>query len=116
MGEPWRPTEQPECEPDCTCHTLTPEPMTASERSMRWPEVPAEPAGGGDRLRAYWDRDPSPVAEPPEPKGAAGVIHTQVHVPSQVDSIETRVEGGGDPGHVNLIRRILNATNRKDKP
>jgi hypothetical protein len=58
------------------------------------------------------DTDPSPVAEPPEPKGAAGTVHAQVHVPSQVDSIEIHVEGGG-PGHVNLIRRILNATNRK---
>lgn len=79
---------------------------------MRWPGVPAEPAGGGDRLQSFWSADPSPVAEPPEPKGAAGTIHTQVHVPSQVDSIEIHVEGGGGPGHVNLIRRILNATRR----
>ncbi|GAA2159279.1 hypothetical protein [Glycomyces lechevalierae] len=40
--------------------------MTRNDRLMHWPDVPPEPAGGGDRL-ARWirDTDPEPATEPP---------------------------------------------------
>jgi hypothetical protein len=43
--------------------------MTRNERAMNWPDLPNEPAGGGDRLsRWIEDTDPAPVEPPPEPK------------------------------------------------
>ena len=122
----WTPTPQPPCPcPQCNGSSAVFPKWTPVERveesresdwqrQASWPDVEALPPTDHELRQHIEDTDLSPVAEPPEPKGAAGTVHTQVHVPSQVDSIKVRVEGGGGPGHVNLIRRILNATVRKD--
>jgi hypothetical protein len=69
----WRPAPQGPC-PCCGPELANTRPidsdrMTRNERAMNWPDVPAEPAGGGDRL-GHWieNTDPAPVEPPPEPK------------------------------------------------
>jgi hypothetical protein len=99
----WRPEPQPECEPGCTCDTPVREYLNADERAMLWPDVPAETFG-----RWIERTDPAPTEAPLEPEARAWAQSRQMVVTGDV---HTQIDY--DKPHIPLIRRILNATNRK---